>query len=95
MSDKSVDGRLPEYCFVKDAVRIGDRYHAVLSMDNRHFDDALETYSGDTLFYAVLNVATHEVVYFQKLFLKNYCGGYDFKLYSIGDDGIPYDTMLP
>lgn len=95
LNDAKASEFISKDCYAQDIERIGDRYHVILGESNRYCDKPIEEYEGSTLFYAIVDATTNEVVYLQKIFLKNYWEGNHFKLYSVGDDGVPYDVMLP
>lgn len=96
LADENVNGFISENCYLRAMERVENKYHVLLGEGNRYYGSSIEDFKGDSLLYAIIDIETHEVVYLQKIFLENYWGSYTkFALYSIGDDGIPYDVMLP
>ena len=73
---------------------IGDRYYAILALGNRYYDSSIENYDGESIFCATVDAGTGKVLYLQKYHIANYWG-YEYRLFTLGEDGILYDPMMP
>ena len=73
---------------------IEDRYYAVIIAGNRYYGESIEDYEGERVFLVTVDATTGKVLYLQKIHLENYWG-YEYKLYSLGEDGLLYDVMVP
>ena len=85
---------IPDHHYVDHYSLIGDRYYAVLAQGNRYYDESIENYEGESVFFATVDAVTGKVLYLQKYSIKNYWG-YQYRLLSLGEDGILYEPMLP
>lgn len=74
-------------------VLLGDRYYVVINDMNRFYGNSISDYDGENVFLVTVDAITGDVLYLQKFHLENYWG-YEYKLYSIGEDGILYDVMV-
>ena len=83
---------VPDHHYIYACVRIKDRYYAVINAGNRYYSNSIDDYEGENVFLVSVDAVTGKVLYLQKYHLENYWG-YEYKLCSLGEDGILYDVM--
>ena len=93
-NDPDVAPYIPDGCYVNSYALVGDRYYAVMSEMNRFYGNSIDDYEGENVFLVMIDATTGEVLYLQKFHIENYWG-YKYKLFSMGEDGILYDVMMP
>ena len=93
-NDPDVAPYIPDGCYVNSYALVGDRYYAVMSEMNRFYGNSIDDYEGENVFLVMMDATTGEVLYLQKFHIENYWG-YEYKLFSMGEDGILYDVMMP
>ena len=94
INNAEVAESIPFYWFIDSYAFLGDRYYAVIGEGNIFYENSIDDYEGSDVFFVTVDVTTGEVLYLQKFHFENYWG-YEYKLYSLGEDGLFYDVMVP
>jgi len=85
---------LPDHHYIDSYILLGDRYYAVINERNRYYGgNSINDYEGENVFLVTVDAVTGDVLYLQKFHLENYWG-YQYNLYSVGEDGFLYDVMI-
>lgn len=93
-NDADVAAYITDFHYVDSYSRIGDRYYAIIATRNRYYGSSIEDYEGEEVFFVTVDAGTGKVLYLQKYHIANYWG-YEYRLFTLGEDGILYDPMMP
>ena len=93
-NDADVAAYINDFHYVDSYSRIGDRYYAIIATQNRYYGSSIEDYEGEEVFFVTVDAGTGKVLYLQKYHIANYWG-YEYRLFTLGEDGILYDPMMP
>lgn len=93
-NDPDLVAYITDDCSVYSYNLVGDRYYVVIAEGNRSYGNSIDDYEGENVFLVMIDATTGEVLYLQKFHIENYWG-YEYKLFSMGEDGILYDVMMP
>jgi hypothetical protein len=93
-NDADAAAHIPDFHYVVSYTRIGDRYYAIVAQRNRYYGNSIEDYDGENVFLVTVDAVTEKVIYLQKYHIENYWG-YEYRLFTLGEDGILYDPMIP
>ena len=94
INDADAAAHIPDFHHLVSYSRIGDRYYAIVAQRNRYYGNSIEDYDGENVFLVTVDAVTEKVIYLQKYHIENYWG-YEYRLFTLGEDGILYDPMIP
>ena len=90
-NDINASAYIPDDFFIESYALVENRYCAIISGRNRLYGESIDEYEGDDVFLVTVDASTGNVIYLQKTHLGNYWG-FEYKLCTLGDDGILYDV---